>query len=972
VLKAILALPVVGKLYLVFDEAHKLFHHDGLTKLADWSTSRGEKDFDIASTPALGHLSKSLSMLYEASVLRGFRTVPIFLSAVGDFSTSKIKVASKDRSMSTSEVIEVCLAQWMKTPVTKLVNSGNNSERNYNMIYKIHREGAFQIGGADALGRPLVYEAMLNIAFKWLIKGRMLFIVRRQQVDAFSAMLDEKIKESGSFFSYTSDRDYWNAVDETTMQPLYNIVIVREDELDDLEGVNIDGLKAVYLFSLGKTKNLYQKMQGLGRVGRLGQEASYCFVMIDCATKRNGAVEAESSPFLMEAMNSNGTCRPHIVEVRGVKALDIPSDIPVYCPNLYAPTPEKLKDIQKVIKKANRKQVCKFMRYSPKSGSYECPSVEKGFKCAWYHPQPNDFKTKLLLKCCTFNTSYCKKGVFREAACHCIKSLAPIKQVTSDTVAWTKENPLPSSILSTEFPALGCDKPLQQKKQDEKAPETKVDVMVNPRLSRPVCRFAAMDMYKCKTRRMGKLCSFRHPEEVEDKVTDEEYLEALEISIANLNKTKTKYGQKPMKFSKDLYYKYNYPGRHKSNLAKPFVQKGRAVVTEPSAPVMTAKTLNNVLTEESVDGGIGNSIFAVLQSAHSNKRVVDGDVKAGNSSVTAESVASHQMKTAHATSLKGKNPTNYFNLLEEEGDDVVDVVEDEQQDSTVTEEAVVEEGDSKCCPISDMAQEEQQVQQDDEKKALLNDLESGDIMLAGHDSKAQIIVNSGLQGSKIVEDLGGDLSGTTAASLMKFVLLDVEPNSIRSQLFAEDGYGCSMQYLLNSPSTLSGRISAQVDVLNAIVNYCNDHQFPKVDVKSSKKYLIDVLFRVMYAFEHVEEDAFFTWHEEEARDDLKMKAILQTTDFFGWLLQEEDNEEEVELGGGDEYDDDCHFNRTVSSPPPTTLSPVEETRELSKAERKALKQQRRQNKLSDRGDNGSSKLSFLSSSSSSKCYSASQ
>jgi hypothetical protein len=209
--------PTPSKLYLVFDEAHKLFDYDGLTKMTSWEINKEKAATDstyTTSQPPLSYIAEALGQLHQASTQQNFTTIPIFLSAVGDFSTSKLK---DDQPLSSSEVVEMCLAQWMKTTVTKLVNSGNNSERSYNNIFKIYREGAIQIGGVDAYGYAMVYEAMFAIAFKRLIKGRTLFIVRRQQVDTFASLLDEKIKESGSFFSYTSDREYWNAINKDTL-----------------------------------------------------------------------------------------------------------------------------------------------------------------------------------------------------------------------------------------------------------------------------------------------------------------------------------------------------------------------------------------------------------------------------------------------------------------------------------------------------------------------------------------------------------------------------------------------------------------------------------------------------------------------------------------------------------------------------------------------------------------------------------
>lgn len=991
-----------GKVYIIFDEAHKIFNHEGLSKMAAWTLeqekicSTSTTVLESLSKPALSSVADALIQLQRSSVQHGcLTTVPIFLSAVGDFSTSNVKNDS-EKKLSSSEVVDLCVGQWLNTTVTKLVNSGNNSERSYNNIFKIHREGAAQIGGVDASGYVMVYEAMFKIAFTRLIKGRMLFIVRRQQVDTFSSLLDAKIKESGSFFSYTTDREYWNAIDQETLKPLYNIVIVREDELDDLEGVNIEGLRAVYLFSLGKTQNLYQKMQGLGRVGRLGQEASYCFVMIDCATKRNGAVEAESAPFLLDALNSNGTARPHIIEVKGAKALDVQSNIPIYTPNLMAPTPMQLQDLQKDIRKANRPQVCKFMRYSPKSRTYECPSIQKGYKCAWYHPRPTDFISRsTTLKCCRFNISYCRKGVFREANCCCVNSMLPIAPVTASTMAWTTNNPVQMTVLSTHFPKLG----------EEQVPQKATALVdpcshgigntiaaVNPRLERPVCRFAAMDMYKCKTRRTGKLCFFRHPEEAEDCVTDDEYMEALRLSIQNLNKTKAKYGQKPIVFSPDLYSKYNYPGRFKSHLAKP-------VVVKASPPV--SKSLATVLTDEFNDSE-SSPLFSAVQTAYCIKTAVVAEVKevtdvpsvsvvAGTSTkddgvATCEVAFTSVVRNRKMSSSKRSSPEdslssvaktsgcNYFQLLSGDA-----TIEDEEEVDTNENEADASSTQSPECIVAEAEQKRKQMEAKVAEEKADKVMEQEKALRKAQAVAAGALVSSELHGADLVARLvmtsKESSSSTTAAALVTAFLSGQTATALKYHLFSDEKYGLAVKHLLEEEA--STKVTAQVRLLEAVEMFCHEQGFVKVDVKSGQKYLIDVLFRLMYAYELVEEDAFFEWYESSAGDsagtdssaraEVKLKAVMQSTDFFGWLLQDA---EESDCDNGEELS--CaNYGQTQPDTQPVTLVVEEEKQEehLSKAERKALKQQRRQERVADRGDDGNSKLAYrqLSSASSMEC-----
>lgn len=88
---------------------------------------------------------------------------------------------------------------------------------------------------------------------------------------------------------------------------------------------------------------------------------------------------------------------------------------------------------------------------------------------------------------------------------------------------------------------------------------------------------------------------------------------------------------------------------------------------------------------------------------------------------------------------------------------------------------------------------------------------------------------------------------------------------------------------------------AQVEVLWAIQDFCNDLKFPKV----SGENLVQSMFRAMYKYDLADSDSFDAWKEDmsPAHDNGKGKAIIQTMDWFTWL--EEDDEEEEE-----EYDDE--------------------------------------------------------------------
>jgi len=553
--------------------------------------------------------------------------------------------------------------------------------------------------------------------------------------------------------------------------------------------------------------------------------------------------------------------------------------------------------------------------------------------------------------------------------------------------------------MATDFPLLGQESskatvvvPSAGKQFKSSVAAVEEEVPVNPRLERPVCRFAAMDMYKCKTRRAGKLCHFRHPEEAEDKVTDEEYMEALRLSLENLNKTKAKYGQKPIKFSADLYSKYNYPGRFKSHLVKPL-----AKVKAAPQPV---KCLASVLTEES--NAESSPLFNALQTAYVKKSAVvvsvaepdvvaTSDVETSTASpsvdvaVTVEeggeftSVTRSKKQRQKAQQpvqvqvQEASSPTshetgvNYFHLLSgdsraEEEVEVEEVVEVEVEDTKVDVEAEAERARVLA-----------------EKQAAAEKAKEVEMARLSRVAAAEAMVDSGVLGAALVTSMGSSdgFAATTAAALVTAFLAGQTAASLSYQLFSDDKYGLAMKHLTRESGT-----QAQVGVLEAVELFCHSQGFVKVSIKSGEKYLIDVLFRLLYAYDLVEEEAFFEWYEggssecsgsgsdgfsDGSRTEVKLKAVMQTTEFFTWLLQDAENsgddDDDVEVCGGkvDNVQPRPQFQRQSLSTSAVTAPLVEEQKpeeQLSKAERKALKQQRRQERVADRGGCEDSKLAF--------------
>merc|ERR1712157_102786 len=93
----------------------------------------------------------------------------------------------------------------------------------------------------------------------------------------------------------------------------------------------------------------------------------------------------------------------------------------------------------------------------------------------------------------------------------------------------------------------------------------------------------------------------------------------------------------------------------------------------------------------------------------------------------------------------------------------------------------------------------------------------------------------------------------------------------------------------------------QLAVLFAIQKYCHSINFPK----NGKENLIHTYFQQMIVDDIVSYDSFFEWKDDESKEHEigKMKAIIQTMDWFNYLeeMMEVPDEEEEEYE--EEYED---------------------------------------------------------------------
>ena len=75
-----------------------------------------------------------------------------------------------------------------------------------------------------------------------------------------------------------------------------------------------------------------------------------------------------------------------------------------------------------------------------------------------------------------------------------------------------------------------------------------------------------------------------------------------------------------------------------------------------------------------------------------------------------------------------------------------------------------------------------------------------------------------------------------------------------------------------------------------VPKYCDDIGFPKLN----DEYVVQAMFRAMYKYDLAEAEAFTEWKEFDSPDHEqgKMKAIIQTVDWFNWLEEDDEDDED--------------------------------------------------------------------------------
>jgi hypothetical protein len=157
----------------------------------------------------------------------------------------------------------------------------------------------------------------------------------------------------------------------------------------------------------------------------------------------------------------------------------------------------------------------------------------------------------------------------------------------------------------------------------------------------------------------------------------------------------------------------------------------------------------------------------------------------------------------------------------------------------------------------------------------------------------QEIYDKNLKGETLSEYISSLSSKPEPSSLISVILNNVDDpcNNTASVLkwCSKSEYGSALGLLLK------GQPKKQISALFEIQKYFNNIKFPKVEVKSEKRNLIELLFQVLFSNDIIEQAGFQEWMYDETEEiPGKQTAVIQTTNFMIMLNDIDQDEEEYE------------------------------------------------------------------------------
>ena len=146
---------------------------------------------------------------------------------------------------------------------------------------------------------------------------------------------------------------------------------------------------------------------------------------------------------------------------------------------------------------------------------------------------------------------------------------------------------------------------------------------------------------------------------------------------------------------------------------------------------------------------------------------------------------------------------------------------------------------------------------------------------------------SGKKGVELRDEIAGMAEKPTGASLLSNILVGLEDKQSYTWVTKEE-YGEALAFLVENDD------DAQFRLINELVKFYNTIQFPKIEVKSGTRALIEVVFQLLYSLDIIDAPGFNKWWDDEDEDEVpgRQKSIVQTTSFMTWLNEADESDDE--------------------------------------------------------------------------------
>jgi eIF4-gamma/eIF5/eIF2-epsilon len=155
------------------------------------------------------------------------------------------------------------------------------------------------------------------------------------------------------------------------------------------------------------------------------------------------------------------------------------------------------------------------------------------------------------------------------------------------------------------------------------------------------------------------------------------------------------------------------------------------------------------------------------------------------------------------------------------------------------------------------------------------------------------ILDEFVSGKRQGDDLAAWIKEQPALPTVKSLVFHMLTETEKLNPDVECGWAEPSKYGSALVSLVHDDVLKQMDVLFGIQEYCDKLGMPKLN----DEYVIQAMFRSMYKYDLADDEAFAMWKDDESpeHEGGKLKAVIQTVDWFNWLEEDdEDGEEEYE------------------------------------------------------------------------------